>query len=1418
MAEKPAWLRYLELSKSNPIIKQKPRTFDFGITAPLTPFEERLEVNPDLDMAKKQYDTAYLQAQALGVAEPAAPNKGLLSKSLDVITFLPSVATSAIKEFVVDPLYQIAYAYQDPLLTPEQRANIKEREKVSLDEFRKNVKERNFAQEMYGFLQYDKDAPIWEKTLKEIGGLGIDIASTGGFGTGVRVASALGRKVATSQLDNAATDIFKNKAVRLANETDDEFNKRAIEFGVKASTAQLKGRSRGIRNTFKDEFGDEIGEQLFNQLPKELQGGVQLYYRGKNFASVNEGGRFVDALSKRLGLENLTNTTEKAVNAFQKTKNLLRTDKIESAPVKFFTSRINKILDNIGGERSKPWSSYLKAVISDADERDISTAFKSFRAADEITNFRNLLGKVADPTIKIVKDVEKLKKSNPAEYDKLKDFLNNPNKIILANANNIKDSTALDFANMVRNDYDRYFREMLDAGMDVNFMNDYLPVLFTRKEGQDEMVAFLTAGLKNIPKSEYDPTKRRTDFLKDKIDPFTKKVVYEADGVTPIKVPMNSDEIAAELVKRGKPDLVKYLVTDPIEQLAIYSSKATKIIATKKLINSLRSRGVLFKSTAIQLYPDTEVFLKATSNMPPNELSKIVDDFLTEPGKLSEYLEKLNDDLARAYSSNNPDEIQKVKNQVGDFIDAISNVRGSFTDYIYNLRKGKEKLEKEIEELQRKAPNLYPDQQLLYEAADKKTQLKNIEDDILTRSATKEALMKEQANILSRLKGDLPSGGTKTNNLGEELLRRTGIEYRAVGASEYAEQIPYYLNDTLAELTGEKALVGILDRFITVRSGNKNLNTEMIESLDQYLQFFRTGATFGRLAGFVLRNGYGAVQNNFVIAGSTATDHKVAKEIAQTRILIDVGLTPFQSLTVKDKATKRLDNLIDKGKLTESQAKRLRYDIDKYDYVLSSTVEDIRNELLERSLKNKKVNDNISYWDVYKTAKEGGIYDRYVILPASRVVSPKDDIVTELLAEQDLSRIVVRTDKAGAERGLTQKLQESILNVGFTIPADVAGRKINLRPVQLTRDLNQVMEEFVRIAPIVTGLRRYGNTSGGANSAIMLMKAAQFDYSDLSDFERRVLRRALPFYTYMKNNVSAQMRTLLNDPERIRRNLSFWSAVKDIMTDENGENYVIPDYISEMWGFLIDEDVRKKFIESKYTPWWLDELAKNPIAFRPESPVLDLERYSKSGLGGLRDELVSSSNPLSKAIIQALITESNLFTGREYTNEDPAPNWYVALDKIIPGNILGVNTNEKGEKVAPGKWIDAMKTIIPQIGTIERSAIPVLDATLEAVTGKPIDLAGQMDERAISNLLSQLAGVNVVTITPDTEKSVYYNMRNNINETVNSIALDKGIDRPKLRKTVNELRDQGYSTEDIVAQIELLRQQGLLKPDIAVAP
>jgi hypothetical protein len=95
----------------------------------------------------------------------------LLSKALRVITYLPSVATSAVKEFIYDP---IAY-----LVTPGTT------DKVSIKEFMDNVNKRNFAAQQYSFLKYDEKAPLWEKFLKEAGGFGVDVLSTGGFGGGV---------------------------------------------------------------------------------------------------------------------------------------------------------------------------------------------------------------------------------------------------------------------------------------------------------------------------------------------------------------------------------------------------------------------------------------------------------------------------------------------------------------------------------------------------------------------------------------------------------------------------------------------------------------------------------------------------------------------------------------------------------------------------------------------------------------------------------------------------------------------------------------------------------------------------------------------------------------------------------------------------------------------------------------------------------------------------------------------------------------------------------------------------------------------------------------------------------------------------------------------------------------------------------
>ena len=53
--------------------------------------------------------------------------------------------------------------------------------------------------------------------------------------------------------------------------------------------------------------------------------------------------------------------------------------------------------------------------------------------------------------------------------------------------------------------------------------------------------------------------------------------------------------------------------------------------------------------------------------------------------------------------------------------------------------------------------------------------------------------------------------------------------------------------------------------------------------------------------------------------------------------------------------------------------------------------------------------------------------------------------------------------------------------------------------------------------------------------ASMRVKEALFDYSDISRFERNVMKRAMPFYTWTRKNIPAQLKVLVQNPQRAEK-------------------------------------------------------------------------------------------------------------------------------------------------------------------------------------------------------------------------------------------------------------------------------------------
>jgi hypothetical protein len=84
---------------------------------------------------------------------------------------------------------------------------------------------------------------------------------------------------------------------------------------------------------------------------------------------------------------------------------------------------------------------------------------------------------------------------------------------------------------------------------------------------------------------------------------------------------------------------------------------------------------------------------------------------------------------------------------------------------------------------------------------------------------------------------------------------------------------------------------------------------------------------------------------------------------------------------------------------------------------------------------------------------------------------------------------------------------------------------------QSLRDLNQqFVENPARLATYVWA-RQQGKS---AEEAALLVKKALFDYNDLTDFEKQFLRNSIPFYTWTRKNVPAQLATLLQRPAKLR--------------------------------------------------------------------------------------------------------------------------------------------------------------------------------------------------------------------------------------------------------------------------------------------
>jgi len=211
---------------------------------------------------------------------------------------------------------------------------------------------------------------------------------------------------------------------------------------------------------------------------------------------------------------------------------------------------------------------------------------------------------------------------------------------------------------------------------------------------------------------------------------------------------------------------------------------------------------------------------------------------------------------------------------------------------------------------------------------------------------------------------------------------------------------------------------------------------------------------------------------------------------------------------------------------------------------------------------------------------------------------------------------------------------------GFKIKKGI--QKLNPRQIGNFIEMNQK-------AVAVSGALKQGKT---LKEAIKLAERAGFDYTKITQFESKVMRRLVPFYTFARKNAELQLRTAVKNPARILNQIKFTRGLSNIFggkpTDQDLEG--LPDWVTSSLGFKIEGNrwltkfglPLEEFVERVERPMKTTLASLNPLVKYP------LE--SKLGYDFFREQRLIDINKISPVSGELILTK--------------APQWFKDIMRV----------------------------------------------------------------------------------------------------------------------------------------------------------
>lgn len=253
---------------------------------------------------------------------------------------------------------------------------------------------------------------------------------------------------------------------------------------------------------------------------------------------------------------------------------------------------------------------------------------------------------------------------------------------------------------------------------------------------------------------------------------------------------------------------------------------------------------------------------------------------------------------------------------------------------------------------------------------------------------------------------------------------------------------------------------------------------------------------------------------------------------------------------------------------------------------------------------------------------------------------------------------------------------------------------------QAMRTATRAVDNHCRIAGMIDRLNK-GDTP---EQAVGTVKKYLFDYFDLTPTERKVFKRIVPFYTWMRKNIPLQIEALINKPGKYS---TMYKLIEDIGNIPNTEQ--APGFIADSGGFQLEGKDGGTYVIPNLA---YADLGKIPV---------DVNSWR---------ELSGSISPLIRGPFE-MLGNTQLFSGQ------PIENYAGQREKIPFGPLLEMLGKKAGVDIQsptiPSRTLGYLLNQIPplrNVSTITDPTNPRAGARFASILGGPQMYPGDWAQEA----------------------------------------------------------------------------------------